>query len=489
MVRVNLSETGHSPFARAAVLLALCVAGASGAGTARAAGPARGWYAFSEKYTRWQADRPLLIGAMHNSVPEDHLAERAQRFRAAGLNTLVWWKPGNALSMFRAASEAGLGWACGSVGGIKQISAARKIPGNAFIMIGDEPGEKELPAYAKLGAQVRRRYPNVPAFTNIAAMKLDHDRFIKTCQPDVFCFDQYPLLRNGQTQDSYLYNLAWMRHTARKHRLPLWMFLQAFGRKEKKPSSAYRLPDEADMRFLVFTLLAHGGTGMVFFHYYGWPESMVIDPGVRNPGRTPAVKHRYENTLPSRSWYAVRDVAPEAHILARALLRLRSKREITYVGNGLLWDRPSPNYSKHNRTDGYRSQPFKGYKSLRSVRVLEKDNMGALVALFCDKAGQEYFMVVNMQHGAGMSKADGGRTVRLAFSRQIKKVERLSRLTGRVEVLNTGSPPPATRVNPRTGRTEVATERGNVLDVRLEGGTGDLFKWHTGQPWDLRPAR
>ncbi|MAE62663.1 MAG: hypothetical protein CMJ18_00200 [Phycisphaeraceae bacterium] len=427
------------------------------------------WYAFSDKYERWQKDRPFVLGALHNSVPEDHALERAHRLKAAGCNTLIWWKPGNAVHMFAAAREAGIGWACGSVGGLKTIGEAMKVDGNAFIMVGDEPGDDELEEIAALTDEVRATYPRTPLFTNLSFMKVSHDRYVELCRPDILSFDHYPLLRNGTTQESYLYNVAWGRHSARKYRLPYWLFLQAYGREEEKPSYAYRVPDQADLRFLVFTHLAHGGAGINFFHYYGYQGSMIEDTGVEREASGPTSAHRYENTVASRAWFAVRDVAPEVHVLARALVNLRSKGEITYAGDGRLWDHRAPKYSKHNRDDGYRCSRFGGHGSLLDVRVVDGEDMGLLVGLFVDRRGEEYFMIVNLAHGINQSKLDAARRVRIEFDDGIERIERLNRMTGRVETLRT-----------------TTTDQHRVLDVTLEGGTGDLFKWSNGRRWAMR---
>ena len=96
--------------------------------------------------------------------------------------------------------------------------------------------------------------------------------------------------------------------------------------------------------------------------------------------------------------------------------------------------------------------------------------MGLLVGFFDDKAGEEYFMVVNLVHGLNMSKMDGARMVRLTFDAKVDQIERLNRLTGLVETL-------------RTRKGEADTR---VLDIQIEGGTGDLFKWSNGRSWDLR---
>jgi len=54
------------------------------------------WYPYGDRYMQWQKSRPLMYGALHNSVPEDQMLSRVARFKAAGLNTVAWWKPGNA---------------------------------------------------------------------------------------------------------------------------------------------------------------------------------------------------------------------------------------------------------------------------------------------------------------------------------------------------------------------------------------------------------
>ncbi|HUT74170.1 MAG TPA: hypothetical protein VM221_04945 [Armatimonadota bacterium] len=430
------------------------------------------WYPYSEKYERWQEPRPLTYAAMHNCVPRDCLPERMARFAAANLNTLIWFKPMPGCHMFQAAHDAGLAWACGTRGGQEAVAAALAIPGCAFIIAGDEPGSTEaLDQIAAISDWVRRTYPDLPVFANLSITKVDHDSYIQKCKPDLFSFDEYPLLRDGKLAQTYLYDLAWGRQTASRYRLPYWMFLQAFGREHERPDYAYRVPGEADLRFLVFSFLAHGGTGIMFFIYYGFPEAMVMDLGVEDPERSPAENHRYENTVMTAAWYAVREVAPEVQNLARALLNLRTKDQVMYAGDGTFWEQPPPTYPNNNPAEPIRLQAFAGHGALRSIRVVEGQDLGLMIGFLEDEAGQEYFMMVNLAHGLNMSKMDGVRRVRLTFDRSVEQVERLSRFTGDVETL---------RTHPQ--------EEAAVLDMSLEGGTGDLFKWSNGKPWRLRQA-
>jgi len=429
------------------------------------------WYPYPERYNTWQAERPYLVGALHNSVPTDMLAERIDRMRAAGINTFIWSKPWNALHFYRAANDAGMEWAAWLKPGHTDIvHEMLAIPGNSFIQVGDEPDtEEQMMEIAETAEYVRRYAPEIPTFCNLSIAGVDHHRYVELVNPDIFSFDQYPLLRNGKTLDYYLYNLNWSRQTAMTYKLPYWMHLQAFGREHERPSYAYRIPDEADLRFLVFTFMAHGGTGIVWFHYYGHPESMVRDLGVENPARSEQ-PHIYANTIQYRSWYASRDVTPEIQNLAKAFLNLRPKDHVMYAGNPMLWKDAKPTYDNHNPEPPIKNHAFSPQRALQSVEIAEEDEMGILVSLFDDERGEEYFMVVNMQHGTNMSKLDGMRTVVLTFDESVARIERLNRLTGKVEKL----------------KTRDAQNGSRQLALQMEGGTGDLFKWSNGKPWALR---
>jgi len=429
------------------------------------------WRPYSEKYTRWQAQRPMIYGAMHNCVPRDHLPERAARFAACNLNTLIWFKPAGGAPMFQAAHDAGLMWACGARGGTDALETAMKIPGCAFVVAGDEPSKPEAVAQiASVSAWTREKHPDVLVFANLSIAEFDHDAYIAQCKPDVFSYDEYPLLRDGRLAETYLYNLAWGRQTASRHNLPYWMFVQAFGREHSKPGYAYRIPGESDLRFLVFTFLAHGGSGVYYFMYYGWPESMVRDTGLKeDPGRAPAAEHKYENTVVTPAWHAARDLGPEVQNLARALLNLRGKSQPLYAGDRGFWGVEKPTYPVYNPVTPIRLSAFEGQGALRSAQVVEGKDMGLMISFFEDEAGEEYFMIVNLAHGANMSKTEGLRRVRLAFDPGVKKIERLNRLTGRVETMD--------------ARADGAAA---ALDIWLEGGTGDLFKWSNDNPWKLR---
>jgi len=331
---------------------------------------AQAWYPYPAIYDLWQQDRPFGLSGLHNSVPTDRLLQRMERFKAADLNNFCWGKPENAIHMFQAAHAAGLDWSCWASGGTNALALALQTPGNSWIMAGDEPATtEEVLEMAAIADWVRQHHPSTPIVVNLSIAKIDHDFLIAEVQPDVFSFDHYPLLRNGTTQTHYLYNVDWGRQTATEHNLPYWMYLQAYGREDPDPGRAYRIPGESDMRFLVYSFLAHGGTGIMLFSYYGHQEAMVIDTGVADP-TSAAIPHRYENTTVSPPWFALRDLASEIQHLGRALTNLRTKDEVMYSGHNLLWADGPPTYSQHNPSPPIQNEPFTPHPPLQSVDLV-----------------------------------------------------------------------------------------------------------------------
>ena len=427
---------------------------------------ARAWYPYSDKYNQWQSTRPFNMTGWHNCVPRDHLDERIAEFQASGLNQLFWLKPIAARPFFEAASKAGLEWQCGMRGGPDAITEIMKVNGCSAVLVSDEPNTVGLKtdaerdaAFEKLRsdiAWVNANHPKVLAYANLSIAEIDLERYLSFCKPDVLSYDHYPLRFDGSTEQHFFDWMNMGREVARKHQLPYWSIIQAYGR-APSDGTAYRMPDEADQRFVAFTFLAHGGTGLGFFMYYGYPTderglSMVNDTGVKDVSRSPAVEHKYENTTPSPAYFAVRGMAPEIQNLAKALMKLRTKGDIGYAG-----------------VVPEKCKAFSPTGKLHKVEVLKESDQTALLSFFDDKAGEEYFMAVNLKHGAGLSQCDAAVTVRLTFDGSVDQIERLNRLTGRIETLKT---------------EQSGNER--FLDVQLPGGTGDLFKWSNGKPWDLR---
>jgi hypothetical protein len=91
------------------------------------------------------------------------------------------------------------------------------------------------------------------------------DKFVSTVHPSLLCYDQYSLMEDGTTNNTYWDSLEAIRAEALKYKIPFWNVVQSVG------LGNYREPDAADLRFQAFTTLAYGGTGIVYFNYKAYP--------------------------------------------------------------------------------------------------------------------------------------------------------------------------------------------------------------------------
>jgi hypothetical protein len=172
--------------------------------------------------------------------------------------------------------------------------------------------EKQLGVGADATERARVGYP-----TNFAGVGTDDQtvlryrehlrRFIEIVQPDLISYDHYHFLKkpDGTPTDGrqYFLNLGLIRLAALEARRPFLNIIQA-----NTIEKNWRLPNAAELRWLVFTTLAYGGRGISYFTYWG----------------PPAYNGLYQNGTPSPLLPAVVALNTELARLGPALLRLES---------------------------------------------------------------------------------------------------------------------------------------------------------------------
>jgi len=94
-------------------------------------------------------------------------------------------------------------------------------------------------------------------------------RFVETVKPDLISYDHYHFLKpdkDGKNVDGgqYFLNLALIRMAAIEAGKPFLNIIQA-----NTIEKSWRLPNAAELRFLVFTTMAYGGRGISYFTYWG----------------------------------------------------------------------------------------------------------------------------------------------------------------------------------------------------------------------------
>jgi len=142
-------------------------------------------------------------------------------------------------------------------------------------LIRDEPSAKDFPDLAKTVADIRKARAGKLAYINLFpnyanAQQLGTDsydehvqRFIKETNIDVLSMDHYPMFRpDADGRDHYCKNLEVMRRESLKAGIPFWNFFNTM------PFGPHTDPTEAQLRWQIYTSLAYGAKGVMYFCYW-----------------------------------------------------------------------------------------------------------------------------------------------------------------------------------------------------------------------------
>lgn len=142
-------------------------------------------------------------------------------------------------------------------------------------LITDEPSAADFPKLAERARAIRNsrpgRLPYVNLFPNYAspsqlgtATYEEHvARFMQTVAPEVLSMDHYPLMRpDADGREAYCANLEVFRRHALAAGIPFWNYFYSM------PFNDRIDPTEAQIRWQIFTSLAHGAKGVLYFCYW-----------------------------------------------------------------------------------------------------------------------------------------------------------------------------------------------------------------------------
>ena len=164
----------------------------------------------------------------------------------------------------------------------------------------DEPNVKEFPMLRNVSDQVAALYPGHLRFINLlpnyatpaqynASTYSDYvDAFVSQVDPDVISMDHYPFfeLADDQSCESragYRANLGVLRKAALKANIPFWNFFSTM------PFGGHSDPTEAQLAWQIFTSLAYGAKGILYFCYWspaGQGGTFIRGGGVMYPQGT-----------------------------------------------------------------------------------------------------------------------------------------------------------------------------------------------------------
>jgi hypothetical protein len=155
----------------------------------------------------------------------------------------------------------------------------------------DEPSAALFPDLRKRVDSVRREHPGKLAYINLFPDYADGDQlgtktydehvrqYIDIVNPDVLSMDHYPRFAPGHDgRDGYCRNLAVMRKYALEADIPFWNFFNIM------PYSPHTDPTEAQVRWQIYTSLAYGAKGVMYFCYFT-PNGEIFAKGGAIIGR------------------------------------------------------------------------------------------------------------------------------------------------------------------------------------------------------------
>ena len=316
---------------------------------------------------------------------------------------------------------AGDYWREGLAGVVKDYGSH---PGLFGYYLQDEPNYRLFEPLGKLNQELLRLDPAHMAYINLfptyASVEqlgtptyrehLDH--YMDTVRPAVLSYDHYCLRRDGSDTQDYFENLELIREAGLRHDTPAWNIILAL------PFPGYRRPSEGEMRWQVYTSLAYGVKGILYFTYWtdaGWEERGEVGI-VDSDGK------------PGPLFPVIRQLNGEMRTLGKTLLGLTS--------TGVYHTGAIPQGCRRLGGDALVQVP---------------QDVPLVVGFLRDGAGEQYAFIVNRNHSETA-------TVSARFLPHVKAVR---------------------SVDPTTGAgTERALTNGRI-DFELPPGDGRLLRLET----------
>jgi hypothetical protein len=161
------------------------------------------------------------------------------------------------------------------IGNMKDPSKLPDSPACWGYHIVDEPAATLIPEVKKCVDVIRKERPGKLAYFNLFPDSVPlsaygtptYDdyigRFAKETGCDVLCMDHYPSMTpTADTRDGYCANLAVMRKHALANEIPFWNFFNIM------PFGIHYDPTESHVRWQIYSSLAYGAKGILYFCYW-----------------------------------------------------------------------------------------------------------------------------------------------------------------------------------------------------------------------------
>jgi hypothetical protein len=259
------------------------------------------------------------------------------------------------------------------------------------------------------------------------------DMYLKTVKPSVLCYDHYALMADGTIRTDYFENLDLIRKYAQKYNVIPWNTILSW------KHLGYAEPSDAQMRWQVYTSMAYGMKGIMYFVYWA-PKEWEKD----NPYRAIV---DYDGK-PTRMGEGVRQLNAEMTVLGKTLMQLTST-DVFFTGKI-----PA------------------GCRRLGDTSIIQLPaDKDLMLGFFRDNAGADYVMVVNADTA---NPVDFEANFKLAYCLWLEGYKPTVRGLAEVSKVDGGLVP--------------ITVTNSTAALHLDAGDGKLFKLDTAFEYPRQPV-
>jgi hypothetical protein len=303
------------------------------------------------------------------------------------------------------------------------ISTYSKHPALLGYFLSDEPGVDKFARLGVINQYLLRKDPRHLPYINVlpnyakdpdwlgSAYEGTIRRYLDTVKPALLSWDHYrQVFRANGDESYYWHNLEAIRRQSLRANVPCLQIICSL------KHMGYRECSEADLRWQVYTSLAYGSRGIMYFTYW--------------------------------------DVKGLAWADAPAIITMDGKRDVKYEQVKRINKRIGalgPTLLTLKSTGAYCTDPLPpgGVRLAADAPVTKAEGGSLLIGCFRDAKGRRFIFPVNRSFRSGV-------TARLTLDSRTLSVSEISQETGK----------------PMRARTLP----GGVLDVPLDAGEGRLFK-------------